>query len=666
MSCPHLNSLKTSSSKTIGICPVTRGLFSGSGIDMMKLQAKVKFHASHKCYQKTGKLCKKHMTFKGNVKPDDNDWLQFYTAAAHDQSVEESYIHIYPFGPDVPDPITGEYPNRIPSSSDQVLAQVKYQPWSSIATPWRNNQESPDPSANTSSTTPAGVFSNSLINSEDIVHNKAGSIPWVLAFYAGLLEVSEPQDSEKRTVFLKNFVERGPSNEDKRIYMSAVLGDKIGFYKPKTRAFLEKVRTRALAGEPLISVFREELMKYFVSIHTGEEKNYPAFVIDYYTTFMDIVGNFANPETNVDPTESLMKGYLAVPDLKNYFEQRLRKVMKEEDKTTLAYHWTKAGMSSDAFITESVHNIVAFSQFAHVFYLSVVEKTWANSPQTAPLERWEHPQTIPSIPLSDSLEPFSVGPVDFFAKYKTSVEDEETALDGVTDIHEMRMIKESAAADRLDISRELYRLMTPNGNSFSLLSPEGDVDGTGVPHGVPVEVNHIWVFLMISNTTPNPYFPPGAFHPDPIEDENIRKTITHFFYDTSKYAQWRTSLLECNLTSCPSLQDIYNHNHTSSDKFSFSKVDNNPNHNDGTLLDAANEKLIPVFDKPIYLPFGMKDRRCPGEILDNEIMQEILDVFMNNNFEMRDPGNEEFYDDLNNRVGIAPSKSPYDTIYIVV
>lgn len=97
-------------------------------------------------------------------------------------------------------------------------------------------------------------------------------------------------------------------------------------------------------------------------------------------------------------------------------------------------------------------------------------------------------------------------------------------------------------------------------------------------------------------------------------------------------------------------------------KFGDSSISSNkcPFHNSAidneTVIPCGADKLIPVFDKPLYTPFGLGYRRCAGELLSYRFTEFLLDFLTN----------YKILQNLNitNDIAVGPAKRVPDNFFI--
>ena len=97
---------------------------------------------------------------------------------------------------------------------------------------------------------------------------KENAIPWDL--WGLLSETWKPAPEKGVTVFLQGLEKRGPHNERKRIYMSAVTPD---LYRPmygdKVVAFFDKLLGDGNSGKPLMRPYLESYFDLYWDLHLG-------------------------------------------------------------------------------------------------------------------------------------------------------------------------------------------------------------------------------------------------------------------------------------------------------------------------------------------------------------------------------------------------------------
>lgn len=473
-------------------------------------------------------------------------------------------------------------------------------PWTANTIPWRSGQ----PSIN------GGIFANGQTVSTNY-YRKAKSISYLLAFYAGVDFATIPDDDENLPVFAKDFEFRGPDNYNKLTYFYALTNDKLPFYHDKMDNLVNTIYTKVMTNnEPAISTFREELLRFFLDIHLGIE-NHPEFVLNYFRDFVDVVAYIRQPD-KINVNDMLLKGRAIVPQVREYFAQRITEVIKGNDRSSIAYWWNESGLPLASVVNESLHNIIAFTQFANMFYLLVLSKFWANPANQAkyPSQAFPHPAAnlpfwIPSspIPYYSSLlgETLPNLQVDFFAKLKAAPTPE----------------------DRLNVIREAYRILLPNSAGFStFVNPEGLETRN-------IQTRSVW-FNMMVNVEPTQ-------RPDPSAALRLLSFYSYgndgSIYDATRHMDGYDKNFRTSVTNPP--PPVHENDKTIiNNNFIFSPLDNDPQYNDGTVLDINNPKATAIYNNQRedglnfgYYPFGPAYRRCPGELFVYDLTERIMRRF---------------------------------------
>lgn len=554
--------------------------------------------------------------------------LQLAKTTAFDKALEIQYITNQPLDNQPPaPPFKPQYP---PPPAPQVY------PWTTNIIPWGQRQANNPP--------PGTVFPNNNY------YEKFQSIQYSVFFYLGIDMFTVQPNSPDITIFIKNFQDRGFQNYLKKVYMDAITCDKMQFYTEKIDGFLNEVYSKIVINqEPVLSAFKNVLIRFFLDIHIGTA-DYPAFVIEYFQTFVDIIG-FGDPD-RPGRDEAYLRGNSLAPAVKEYFRERNIIVVANEDKSSIAYWWDLAGLPIESLLIESVHNIIAFSQYNNTLFRLIADKLWAATGPTSPASLYGFPPTPPpppgppaprgnipvwypfppipfktTITLPPPLPPltFNVGPVNFFEKLTSA----------------------PTNADKLNVVREAFRILSPNTNAFSRLRPEG-------PDGPAVQARHIWQQISILNQgIPGiPIVPPSQL------PQNLR-TALYFFYNPNQYnAQFRTSVIDdCNPPPPPPISASVN----PADNFEIFPQDNNPALGDGMVIEKANPKLFPMFQRPTYLPFGQLYRRCAGETLNYFLVQKLIARFADLEWEVRPI---PLPPDFTRYVTLAPFTAVPDNIFV--
>lgn len=532
--------------------------------------------------------------------------------------------------------------------------------------PWYPGQPSanlgpPPPPGPPVSNVPYGLFTNQAPVTTNY-YRKFASIPYQLAYYAGLSFETIPPNSPVLTVFLKNFEDRGANNQSKTDYIFALTNDKLPFYKNKIVSMVNNIHAATVTnGAPVVSTSRRELVQFFLDVHVGTAVH-PPNVVKYFTQFIDIIGFISNPNIDIDPL--LKEGRNLEPEVRAYFAERIESIIANKDETSLTFHWNRAGLPLAGLVTESLHNIIAFAQFVNTFYLAIADKFYKANP--GPQPHWIPPNPIPVDsfqPLPGPLSAYNIVNIDFFDQLK-------------------QITNETA---RLDVVRELFRLLGPNSNAFSALNDiKPDASGAG-----NFEVRHIWTQMSIQQ---QPILPGLQEEALPLT-ETQRKAYSFFNYRLNPVLEfpplggpnfYRYLNFETALTVPPPVivpQPGLNQNLNSIDFVEFSPFDTTPGATaadgnlDGKVIDKSNPKAQPTFNYskinegalPFpYYPFGTSYRSCPGELFNYLVTELWIDKFKDVQFEYREvqPPCDGSNPDTSRYVAIAPRRAVFDNVFV--
>lgn len=523
-------------------------------------------------------------------------------------------------------------PPPAPDSNYQLQEQYPYKgaifPWEIAVIPWKIDQAIPlQPNYNpppiiVNSNLPPNPLPPPVINGYDDNYEKFRSIGDTILFYIGLDGATIDKLDPRVSVFVTNFEDRGYSGEKDepfwkrtnykhKTYMAALSVDKLQFYQEKIQLFINTAFDDVTTyGLPLISSFQKNLILFFLRIHVGGQ-DFPDYVIRYFSEFVDFIGsNTISPDPNnpkfIKGNQQLLFGNMTAPCIFEYFRQKNIEVNANKDETTLMYWWAQAGLSSESLVTEVVHNIIAFSQFTNVIFSTV----WVVLNPNNPL----NPQLLPKYP-------------NFFNKYKEACGGEQ----------------------KLNVVRELFRILVPNSSSFSNVIPK-----IPDPNLNDIQSRHLHQSIMISNVpVPNPLPPPFDTLPVPgptpqeiaLQRRQAYQAYVYFTYNPNQYLG--NSTLD-NLDKYKVVDD-------------FTKTLQTSTRDQETVVDITTretEYIIPIFPKPTYTPFGLGYRRCPGEIMVYNVVEVMLEKFRQADFEIRpiDPNLP--------LVSIAPFKQVPDNIFV--
>ena len=373
----------------------------------------------------------------------------------------------------------------------------------------------------------------------------------------------EPDPEEEGvSVFLRGYDQRGPHNERKRIYVSAVTPDLVETrYRGKLTQFFDKLMAADNAGKPLMSQFYASFLDMYWDLHVGVHgAAIPAEVRDFSTSFNAVFG-YALPTTEV-VYENYMRARATRPTLKEWVDDRVQAIIDGEipdADRTLVYYWLKNGELGENFrrkdiVFECFHNLLAFSQWGKMTYqvMGRLEPIHGD-----PATRAWYERTMSNGPDDAAGAPFT--PLDRFVM-------------------------------------ELFRTIMPNPGSGSAAVVRRQVPsaGTGLiqtPHGPTSMDPRHW-------TNPEE-FDPDRFQTAPTSADN----------DEAKAKA-------AGLARCPFAKESFTVKDGRNGEIANSAY--------GAVYGVIDGTPYPVCDTAGYAPFGFGYRRCAGELLTVDFIKELL------------------------------------------
>jgi hypothetical protein len=397
-----------------------------------------------------------------------------------------------------------------------------------------------------------------------LTFSKQGAMPAHL--FGMLYDDWKPNpDEEGTSVFLTGYDHRGPNNERKRIYVSAVTPDLYAVkYSPKVNRFLEQLFDAQNAGKPLMCQYVQRYFDLYWDLHLGVAPDaIPVEVRQIGESFMAVLG-YGYPTLQV-VHDNYMHVRRLRPFLKDWIEQRVQDLVDgrvSDPDTTFVYYWIKNGEFGDNFrrkdiVFECFHNFLAFSQWGNMLY-NVMAR----------------------------LEPSSGDPAvrSWFAR---TMEDNPDETDG-------------SAFTRFDrFVMELFRIISPNGGSISVLPAQRQVFGEGYTGFNTIVTPH-----PDTSRDPLHWTNPNDFDPD-----RYRQAPT-----TEQNSEARCQ--QVGLAECPFVKDEF---HVKDGRNAAI-----PNSVFGAVYARVDTQVYPVCDDAGYAPLGFGYRRCAGEFVNMGFFEDLL------------------------------------------
>ena len=596
-------------------------------------------HKNHKSFEhKKAKCHKKDHCKKSHCKTPEQgeeevllccrskpDWKLLKKVNEYDQNTLVRYIPSRP--PQFVAPPDGPFPG-------QFEANATY-PWGNVTIPATIVTDPLDPAPYSGVPPPSPPFPAfpadpsafpPLPNAD--AYEKFQGINYYLYFYGGQDPFNFSLSSPWATLFQTDLRNRGPNNYRKKVYMNATRCDVLPYYNNIIDLFVNRVYNRITSlEEPVISAFADENIRFFLESHLGTEE-FPQYVYDYFNQFIKLISYqekdyYDKYEGEGSWNKALMYGYTTAPCVFEYLQQRVQKIVDDDNKNTLAYWWHEAGQDTKAVGAECLHNFFAFANFTAQFRNMILDKVTGL------------PIIIP--PATTFSNPPALRKYDFFGKYQAAANSNE----------------------QLNVVREFYRITSPSASTTSSVTEKNPTTNQ------PIQSRHLHQLIMIQNDGLAFLGAPGQDPLDPTDPTiyPVGFKLKYYRYNPSRYADWDTNL------SCPCVPDT-----DCSDPETQFKPENlfklidevdtsiiPAKYHDGeTLIDLSNPKAFPMSEKtslyplgipgntgpkttvqaPTYMPFGLGYRRCAGEQFAVLVTKKIMARFADLTYEIRTPSTD--------------------------
>jgi cytochrome P450 len=395
----------------------------------------------------------------------------------------------------------------------------------------------------------------------DLALSKGAAMP---AHLFGLLydNWKENMEEEGLTVFIQEYQKRGPHNERKRIYYSAVTPELYGpMYSDKIKRFLDSLFDEQSEGKPLMHQYYQRYFDLYWDLHLGVTgDDIPPEVRQIGQSFVAVFG-FRYPTLQV-VHDNYMRVRQLRPLLKDWIDQRVQDLIDghvPNPEKTLVYYWIKNGELGENFrrkdiVFECFHNFLAISQWGTTLYniMALLEVTNGD----------------PAVRL-------------WFEKTMESGPDE----------------MDNSAFSRLDrFVMELFRTISPNRGSASVLPVQEQAFGTGYSTII----------------TPHPQSSRDPLHwnnPNDFDPDRYKQAPTSEHNDETRCKQ-------VGLAQCPFSREVF--------RVKDGRQASITNSAFGAVYARVDDQAYPVCDDAGYAPFGFGYRRCAGEFLTMGFFKDLL------------------------------------------
>ena len=389
---------------------------------------------------------------------------------------------------------------------------------------------------------------------------KENALPYDL--WGMLSEKWKPDPDQGVTVFLQGLEKRGQDNRRKRIYMSAVTPD---LYRPmygnKVVAFFDKLLDKPNAGQPLMTRYLASYWDLYWDLHLGVTG-------DAIPPEVRNIGNSFNTVLAYrDPTQKIVyDNYMQVranlPFLKSWISDRLADI--------------RSGRAPNPEMTfghywmkngEDGPNFRQRDVVFECFHNFVAFSQWGN--------------TLYNIML---LLSENAGDADVQASFHKTMESNFDDPAG-------------AAFSPLEcFVMELFRTITPNGGSISAMSEVRP----------PPFNRHGYVITPHAATSMDP-----RHWKDPQKFDPGRYAFVPTSHEITETRAEQIGFVRCPFD--PTSFPVKDGRNASLNNSAF-----------GTVYGVADGRPMPVCDYAGFAPFGFGYRRCPGEQLTINVVEDFL------------------------------------------
>jgi cytochrome P450 len=393
-------------------------------------------------------------------------------------------------------------------------------------------------------------------------------------FWGMLYDEWRPDKKEGTSVFIEGYDKRGPHNERKKIYLSAVTPDLYrSEYREKVVSFFGKLLDSENQGKSFMRLYVDRYPELYWNLHVGLESDIPQDVIDVGKAFLEVLARL-NPTT---PTvyENYQKVRELRPRVIDWICEQVRCVRVSDDRkrtTTFVWHWVQNKGNSEHFDEKDIafecfHNMLAFSQWGNTLYRIISY-------------------------LSDDSEVQSW--------FRTTMES-----DGAGDC----AAEMFPPLDRFVM--ELFRHISPNEGSVSRICPTP----TSVNRGPALVVTpHREANMSSIHWSEPKKFDPNRYLGVHVADHALGEVAKQFGFTRPPFSE----------NGGFRVDDGRNVEIRSSAL--------------GTAYATEGEHPFRVCEHAGYAPFGFGYRRCPGELLTVEVMKDFLRMVWNEKIEFKDLG----------------------------
>lgn len=461
-------------------------------------------------------------------------------------------------------------------------------------------------------------------------------IPYSVYFAIGTNTTDLSPTDPRLSVFIKNLQDRGPLNLEHRRYKAALTRSKVvGRYSNRIKKFVSNVYDSWVINKaPMLSTFQSRLVDFFLDIHLGTA-DHPAVVRQYFADFLYFV---TTTDTNAVSAIRVMTLHMNAQCVREYFRERMAVIIATTATDTIPWNWLQAGMPIETTVLEAIHNIIAFGQFGHTVQLLVNQ---ALNPGVTP----------------------GTGGLTFLQLYRRAAAGLGISFALPPPYVNSSIYSGTPEQLKINVVREFFRITLPNNLWFSL-----DLDNNCTGCSPSTQSRHIAQLIQIRGE----YDKAGLVTPWSPAGSAGWNTAAQLYgrYDPIRYAAsfmgaFSTAIVGGTSTS-PAFDasDLQPGIASSIASMTFSPVDNE------TVIPATDAAMIPVFPTPIYAPWGLGGRRCPGEIFNQFVGLELFEALQCLQFKDDCVANPSFCNPSSPNykylpVPLAPFKAVPDSLFVL-